>query len=112
MVEDEAIVALDLQFIVEDMGLEVMGPCATVRAGLRAVGAALPSVAILDVKLPDGEVFELADRLHADRVPLIFHSGHADAKALSKRYPGAAFCPKPTTPRQIESCVTRAMEAR
>ncbi|SLN24513.1 putative transcriptional regulatory protein pdtaR [Aquimixticola soesokkakensis] len=109
IVEDEAIVALDLKFIVEDMGLGTIGPCPTVRQGLREANANCPDIAILDVNLLDGEVYALADVLRDQHVPLIFHSAHADPVELAKRYPGAAFCPKPTTPYQIEDCVKAAL---
>ncbi|WP_208409738.1 response regulator [Thioclava sp. DLFJ4-1] len=103
LVEDEAVVALDLQFMLEDLGMEVWGPCATVRAGLDLVRERLPGAAILDVMLADGEVYELADHLHKAGVPLLFHSGHAEANQLRERYPGAAVCPKPALPSEIEA---------
>ncbi|WP_233192684.1 response regulator [Acidimangrovimonas sediminis] len=109
VVEDEAIVALDLQCILEDMGVSVIGPCPSVASGMSAVEWRKPDAAILDVQLADGEVYALADALHAAQVPLIFHSGHADSAQLSKRYPGARFCPKPSSAHDIESCVAALM---
>lgn len=105
VVEDEAIVALDLQFILEDMGLAVIGPCPSLASGFSAVSGCKPDIAILDVQLTDGEVYALADLLHKAQVPMIFHSGHAESGALSSRYPGAHFCPKPSSAQDIERCI-------
>lgn len=105
VVEDEAIVALDLQFTLEDMGLAVIGPCPSVASGFSAVARRRPDVAILDVQLTDGEVYDLADALHAAKVPIVFHSGHAESGALARRYPGARICPKPSSPQEIERAV-------
>ncbi|MBC7147064.1 MAG: response regulator [Thioclava marina] len=109
LAEDEAVVALDLQFMLEDMGATVRGPCATVQAGLELVAERLPDIAILDVMLADGEVYELADKLHDAKVPILFHSGHADAHHLTARYPGAAICPKPAMPSEIEAKVSHLL---
>lgn len=106
VVEDEAIVALDLQFILEDLGLAVIGPCPSVASGFSAVKSRRPAIAILDVQLTDGEVYALADALHKAKVPMIFHSGHAESSALAERYPGAHFCPKPSSAQDIERCVS------
>ena len=65
--------------------------------------------AILDVRLRDGEVFPAAERLHDAGVPLIFHSGHADERALQSRYPGAAVCGKPCSPTLLRRTLSMAV---
>ncbi|NIY73913.1 response regulator [Marivivens donghaensis] len=111
IVEDEAIIALDLKFIVEDMGLDVMGPAPSVDGGLNAMAESLPTLAILDVNVRGGEVFALADVLQKANVPIIFHSAHATEDELSSRYPGMIFCPKPTVPYQIEDSIVSVLAA-
>lgn len=95
IMEDEFIVALDLSDMTHDLGFEVEGPFATLAEGQQAVAQARPDAAILDVQLADGEVFPLADMLRAMGVPIIFHSGHADASMLLRRYPEARSASKP-----------------
>ncbi|KEP71419.1 response regulator [Thioclava sp. BHET1] len=101
--EDEAVVALDLQLMFEDLGARVIGPCATVRGALAEAQREMPTAAVLDVMLADGEVYELADLLYAAGVTILFHSGHADARELLQRYPEARLCPKPAIPSDLES---------
>lgn len=93
--EDEAIVALDLRLIVEDLGLAVVGPFSTVSQSLKACDHETIDAAILDVQLRDGEIFPVAEKLRAQGVSVIFHSGHALEEELSRDYPSAKFCPKP-----------------
>lgn len=107
LVEDELLIALDLQATIEDAGFAVEGPCMTVIEAQDAIdrcGGALVA-ALLDVRLADGNVFPAADRLYADGVPIIFHSGHADTSDLRARYPTATICPKPSAPASLAAAL-------
>ena len=108
IMEDEFIVALDLSGMTQDLGFQVEGPYATVAEGERALQDTRPDAAILDVQLADGEVFPLADRLMRLGVPIIFHSGHAEAAALLSRYPDARSASKPCTAEVIASYLVQA----
>ncbi len=107
IVEDEVFIALDLVDIVERAGYVVDGPYGSVRETMKALERGIPRCAILDVKLMDGEVFPAADVLSEYKVPVIFHSGHADPQELSARYPLATTCPKPSTMRSITEMLER-----
>ncbi|OCX60986.1 hypothetical protein BFP70_16095 [Thioclava sp. SK-1] len=102
--EDEAIVALDLRFMIEDFGFDVIGPFASVRDALAALkaGGPLPDAAILDVRLRDGEVYPVADVLYKAEVGLIFHSGHLEQWEIDENYPGSACCPKPCNTAKLQ----------
>ena len=65
IVEDELFVAMDIQDMLEAAGFETIGPCDTVTEALATIEVTLPDCAVLDVKLRDGEVFAVADRLDA-----------------------------------------------
>ena len=99
LVEDELLIALDLQLSLEDAGADVV-MADGVATGFAALArcraaAALPHVALLDVRLGDGEVFPVADELSAAGVPIVFHSGHAQGGDLARGYPDAAVLSKP-----------------
>lgn len=112
IMEDEFIVALDLADLAAELGYLVEGPFATVADGFRAIELTPPDAAILDVQLADGEVFPLADRLVSIGVPVIFHSGHADAAMLSARYPGARSAGKPCGTDQLVRLLVEATTPR
>ena len=101
--EDEAIVALDIQIMLEDLGFDVIGPFSDMTSARDALNAKKPDIAVLDVNLRDGQVFPLADALKADGVRLIFHSGHVDGAEINERYPGAETCMKPIDPSRLKS---------
>ncbi|WP_395336246.1 response regulator [Novosphingobium sp. BL-8H] len=105
IVEDELFVILDLEDLIAEEGFVVAAHCGTVSATLKAIERQQPFCAILDVRLPDGEVYPAADRLRELGVPLIFHSGHANESALKQRYPDAQFCPKPSSPLQLRAAL-------
>lgn len=105
--EDEALVALDLCYQIEDMGHSVIGPCARVAQALELCETAEIDAAILDVRLADGEVFPLAERLQRAGVGIIFHSGHALPEHISANFPDAVLCSKPTSAAHL----TQALKA-
>lgn len=105
LVEDELLLAFDVQDIIEAQGFSVDGPYISVKDAVAAVTAQLPSCAVLDVRLQDGEVFPAADLLEKAGVPIIFHSGHADASDLKRRYSKAAVCEKPCSPAALRDTI-------
>ena len=68
----------------------------------------VPGAAVLDVRLRDGDVFPVAERLDRAGVPLIFHSGHLIEDEVVARFPGAMHCPKPTDARTLMKALTLA----
>jgi DNA-binding response OmpR family regulator len=108
VVEDEAVIALDLKAILEEAGATVIGPARTLLAATELAANGNLAVAILDVQLGDG--FPVA-RLLADRdIPFLFHTGRADAGALAKF--GADVIVKPTTSLKIVAGVARLTRRR
>ena len=85
LVEDEALLALDLSLTLEEEGAQVTGPFATVQTALEGCGRRLDA-AVLDVDLCGSNVFPVADRLFADGVPFVFHTGRSDLACLTSRY--------------------------
>lgn len=109
IVEDELFVVLDLEDLIAEEGFAVSAHCGTVAATFAALERRRPICAILDVRLPDGEVFPVADKMRDMNIPLIFHSGHADEDGLKARYPDAQICPKPSSPSQLRLALKKAV---
>ncbi len=105
--EDELLIAMDIMDELSAAGFSTIGPFATRSQALDYCRTHTPDCAILDVRLQDGDCFPLADFLVAQRVPIIFHSGHANRLALSERYNDAAVLPKPSPTSQIAIVVER-----
>lgn len=98
VVEDEALVALDLECTLEDMGWQVAGLMGGVRQALNWLDAqpSAPQAALLDVNLGGEMVFPVAEALEARRIPFAFATGYADVVARS------GFADTPTLSKPVD----------
>ena len=103
LVEDELIVALDLQIALEDAGARVLGPLVRVADAFAAIDNLNRPVdgAILDVTLNGDPVHQVADTLFRRGVPFVLHTGQDDATALTDCFPGVPICAKPCLSRTV-----------
>lgn len=97
IVEDEVLIALDIESALEDRGAEVTGPVTRLADGLAAATDenSVFDCAVLDINLQGEEVFPIAEVLERRGVPFLFHTGHGDSKTLRKQFANAPVCNKP-----------------
>lgn len=99
IVEDQALLALELQFAFEDEGAEVLGPLLSLAAARQRVADDDEiDFAVLDVDLGGEDVYPVAALLQKRGVPFLFHTGHGTAAELHALFPGTVTCIKPTLP--------------
>jgi DNA-binding NtrC family response regulator len=103
IVEDEFILALDLQDLVEAAGAAVIGPAPTVEKALQLAKSERLSCAILDVQVNGESVFPVAGWLSEKGIHFLFHTGHGDAQALREEWPGSEVLIKPAQYDQLLS---------
>ncbi|WP_423142058.1 response regulator [Parablastomonas sp. CN1-191] len=102
VVEDEAMLALDLEFAFEDAGAHVIGPAVSLDQALSLVsGVAGIDAAVLDVDIAGRPVIPVAQALSAAGVPFVFHTGHGDRIDLLARFPGARLLMKPVLTERL-----------
>jgi len=78
VVEDTWNIGTALQELLEDLGVEVAGPAATVSEAERLIAESPPTVAFVDVKLRDGELaYDFIDALHERGIRVIVTSAFA-----------------------------------
>jgi DNA-binding response OmpR family regulator len=77
VVEDEALIAMDIESIVEGAGYRVIGSFSTVEKAFSLLEREKPDIAILDVNLGRSNVFVLADALTLAGTALLFVTGHS-----------------------------------
>lgn len=103
VVEDEALVAMDMQATVEEAGCVVVGPVGTVEEALKLADQPL-DCAILDVNL-GGRSIQPVARVLADRgVPHIYITGYQDPFQTSN-----LVLRKPATPAAIVGALRAAL---
>ena len=107
-VEDEALVAMLLEAILEDMGCTVV-VAATVEDGLAmAAGEDSLDAALLDVNVAGLQAFPVAVALKARGVPFVFSTGYGEG-GLSDEWRGHPTVQKPFTESAIRKALMKAM---
>ena len=103
IVEDEGLLALDMEFALVDAGAKVLGPAVEVAEGVQLLSGTDTVVdgAILDLDLRGVAAYPIADMLHERGVPFLFHTGHGRAADLQARY--GADLPVFTKPSRLET---------
>lgn len=96
VVEDEALVALEIAGVLADAGFTVLGPAASVATALGVLAHERCDVAVLDVNLGAETSEPIATRLIADGVPFVTMSGYSRSQR-PKVFGGSPFLGKPLT---------------
>ncbi|WP_441698498.1 helix-turn-helix domain-containing protein [Inquilinus sp. YAF38] len=79
VVEDDQLLALQMQAILRSLGFEVLGPAGSLETGLRLAEAGDVDAAVLDVRLDQGQrVFPVAQTLQRRSIPFSFMTGYSD----------------------------------
>lgn len=84
LLDDHEIVRRGLRDLLEAAGLDVVGEAGTAEEALRRVSAVSPDVAVLDVRLPDGDGVEVCREIRSQRpdLPCLMLTSFADDEAL------------------------------
>jgi len=106
VVEDEALVAMLLEQMLEELGCEVVSLAGTVNQALDQVDKVARRVdaAILDVNLGGERVYPVADALAERDVPFLFATGYGPS-GLENRYPDRTVLAKP----YVEATLIKAL---
>jgi DNA-binding response OmpR family regulator len=108
VIEDEPLVALDVQQAFEDAGATVV-VARTLAASLVAVEDNSISAAIVDHALGDGDSSEICERLKERSVPFVIYSGFAH---LDGACADAKHVNKPASPSVLVATVTGLLASR
>jgi PAS domain S-box-containing protein len=112
IVEDEAIVAMDLRLHLQALGYEAVGMAATGEQAVRLAGEHQPDLALMDVSLGEGmDGIEAARRIQALGVPVVFLTAYADEGTLKRAKESGpyGFLVKPFDERALHSTIEMAL---
>ncbi|WP_185829161.1 MASE1 domain-containing protein [Sphingomonas ginkgonis] len=112
VLEDEPLIALQLEDSLIEGGCEVVGVASTVEQALEMIEQRRPTAAVLDINLGDVTSFTVADRLTALALPFIFCTGYAGAAAVPDRFAAVPVIRKPFNPRTITAWFIEPSEER
>lgn len=88
--EDEALVLMEMEDMLRELGGEMVGPVSTVAAALTAIGNGALDGALLDMNLRGEGILPVAEKLLARGVPFLLVTGyasHADEHATLRNAP-------------------------
>ena len=114
VVEDDALIAMDLSVSVSQLGGSVVEVAATARDAMRLVGELRPDVVLMDVRLrgePDG--VEAAQIIHMrGATPIIFVTGNSDQETLRRmaQLSSAQIILKPVLINELRDAIIRAYD--
>ena len=110
VVEDEYLLADELQSALEDAGAVVVGPVGTLENAIALIesGQSIDG-AILDVNLRGEMAFSAADLLMERGLPFIFTTGY-DLSALPPRFANVARCEKPISITKMAAAIGRIID--
>lgn len=102
VVEDEYLIAINIEMALEEMGAEIIGPLSHVDAALDALqaGGAVPDAAILDINVRGRPVFPVAERLSERNIPFVFATGY-DQWTIPPALSHVRRFEKPTDPETL-----------
>ncbi len=104
IVEDQALIALNIEDVVRRIGGGVIGCAARLSDALTLVETASWDAALLNIRLAQGETaYPVAEQLQAKTVPFAFVTGwEAD---IDPRYSDVRVLQKPFTEAELENCL-------
>ena len=111
IVEDNAILALDMITTLGNAGAAIVGPAHTLEHAVALAKTEPISCGILDVSLRNEAVFPAAELLRNRGVPIVFYTGHGDAEGLRRDWPEAKVLSKPAPPKLLLQTVRNVCPA-
>ena len=106
IVEDEAIVALFIEDLLEELGHKVAGTVSRLKEAMERGKQGDFDLAILDVHLHGEDVFPFADLLVEQKTPFIFATGYGE-HGIPERLRGAPTLQKPFRPDELADMIAK-----
>jgi two-component sensor histidine kinase/CheY-like chemotaxis protein len=112
VVEDEALLALQLKADLESAGHQVVGPARSLQAGISLAKETKIDVALVDVSLGCETSTPLADQLLAKNVPFAFVTGYSDTAILPEHLRTMPRLTKPYALADVERLLADLLQGR
>ncbi len=105
VVEDEMLIACEMEAALEDLGCEVVGPFARIGDALEVLEDTKVDAAVLDVNVRGEMIFPVAERLKALGVPMVFCTGYADLRDIPEPLLDQVRLSKPCAASSVEAAL-------
>jgi len=112
VVEDDAILLMELEEVLEAAGAEIVGRCRTVKDALVTVERAGISAAVLDVRIGNETIAPVARKLGRRGTPFVFYTGQLGCDPALEEWHGCKVVAKPAQAQTIVSAVVDLLHGR
>jgi DNA-directed RNA polymerase specialized sigma24 family protein len=111
VIEDEPMIAMDLESIVEGLGHTVMAVARTHSEAVKAIAKEKPGLVLADIQLADGSsgLDAVNEMLGSFQVPVIFITAYPDRLLTGERPEPAFLITKPYQPDTVKAIVSQAL---
>jgi DNA-directed RNA polymerase specialized sigma24 family protein len=111
IIEDEALIALDLEALVENLGHKVIGVARTRTEAVTIARTKSPGLILADIQLADGSsgLDAVDDLLNTFEVPVIFITAYPERFLTGERPEPAFLVSKPYQPATVSALVSQAL---
>ncbi len=111
IIEDEPIIALDIEGMVRDLGHDVLGVARTHRAAVALVQAQTPGLVLADIQLADGSsgLDAVNEILTEIEVPVIFITAFPERLLTGEKPEPAFLITKPFRPEAVKAAISQAL---
>jgi DNA-directed RNA polymerase specialized sigma24 family protein len=111
IIEDEALIALDLEALVENLGHKVIGVARTRTEAVTIARTKPPGLILADIHLADGSsgLDAVDDLLNTFEVPVIFITAYPERFLTGERPEPAFLVSKPYQPATVSALVSQAL---
>jgi CheY-like chemotaxis protein/DNA-directed RNA polymerase specialized sigma24 family protein len=111
IIEDEPLIALDLESLVESLGHQVTGVARTRTEAVKLAGERRPGLILADIQLADGSsgLDAVNDLLETFEVPVIFITAYPERFLTGERPEPAFLIAKPFQPANVSAVISQAL---
>jgi CheY-like chemotaxis protein/DNA-directed RNA polymerase specialized sigma24 family protein len=111
IIEDEALISMELEQIVTGLGHKVCGTATTHKGALAAVAKSKPNLVLADIQLADGSsgIDAVKDILAQFTVPVIFITAFPERLLTGERPEPTFLITKPFQPNAIRGAISQAL---
>lgn len=95
VVEDQFLIAMDIEEMLRTLGAATVDIATSISDAFAAIERARPDFAILDLKLETETTAPIAERLRTLGIPLVFVTGYDDLRTMPAPLRGAPLIRKP-----------------
>jgi CheY-like chemotaxis protein len=111
IIEDEPLIAMDLEALVETLGHNVTGVARTRTEAVKLASVKQPGLILADIQLADGSsgLDAVNDLLKAFEVPVIFITAYPERFLTGERPEPAFLIAKPFQPANVSAVISQAL---